>query len=376
MLTAVELKHFKNIGDQRVELGPLNVLVGRNGTGKSNFIDALRFLQSCFDLGLEVALGPGSGLTEIKQWSAPPEAPVAIALEGQTEDQRWRYEIELSERNERPTILRERFSAGAAPDGPLEVLIDAQEGTLRKRIEGLDPDLADNLLLPLLSRQEPFAGAFGTIREMEFYAIPQARLGVVSASHGSSRLDASGMNMARTLRVIQQNEPERFAELLSCISRIAENVDRIQVRKAGEQLLIEAHHPAPSPLWKNAFYESDGTLRALGLLAARFQVPEPSLIAFEEPELNLHPGAMGLLADVFSEAALTTQIILTTHSPDLIARFPVESLLVVEALDGEARIGPVEESQRQIIEEQLFSAGDLLRLRGGLERQTATDGIR
>jgi predicted ATPase len=83
---------------------------------------------------------------------------------------------------------------------------------------------------------------------------------------------------------------------------------------------------------------------------------------------------MGLLADTFVEASLSTQIILTTHSPDLISRFRTDSLLVVESVDGEAQIGPIDEAQREIVQEGLFTTGDLLRIEGGLERRSVGDG--
>lgn len=82
----------------------------------------------------------------------------------------------------------------------------------------------------------------------------------------------------------------------------------------------------------------------------------------------IHPGAMGILSDIIFEASHHSQIILTTHSPDLISRFKADTLRIVELVDGSTKIGPLREDQRQIIEDQLFGGGDLLRL-GGLARE-------
>ncbi len=114
--------------------------------------------------------------------------------------------------------------------------------------------------------------------------------------------------------------------------------------------------------------ESDGTLRALALLMALNQMPGPSIIGVEEPELMIHPGAMGVLANVIRGTSHRSQVILTTHSPDLITNFPVNSLRIVDLENGATKIGPVREDERQIVEDKLFKAGDLLRL-GGLERE-------
>ncbi len=120
--------------------------------------------------------------------------------------------------------------------------------------------------------------------------------------------------------------------------------------------------------WFDASQESDGTLRVLGLLAALYQDPPPTLLAIEEPELTIHPGALAVLADVMKEAGGRAQLLLTTHSPDLISRLPVESLRAVEKLDGVTLISDIDETQRMVVEQKLFSAGDLLRLEG-LQRQ-------
>ena len=63
---------------------------------------------------------------------------------------------------------------------------------------------------------------------------------------------------------------------------------------------------------------SSGTLYALGLVAVALQDPAPSLIAIEEPELNIHPGALEAIADILNIAAQRTQVVVTTHSPDLL----------------------------------------------------------
>ncbi|MEW6211609.1 MAG: AAA family ATPase, partial [Acidobacteriota bacterium] len=109
----------------------------------------------------------------------------------------------------------------------------------------------------------------------------------------------------------------------------------------------------------------DGTLRMLAMLVALYQSEPPyaqTLLGLEEPENALHPGALAVLNDVFREAALRNQIIITTQSPDLISHFTVDELRIVERDQGVTKIGPIDETQREIIEEELFSASDLLRI--------------
>ncbi|MGH9825475.1 MAG: AAA family ATPase, partial [Blastocatellia bacterium] len=93
------------------------------------------------------------------------------------------------------------------------------------------------------------------------------------------------------------------------------------------------------------------TLRILGILVALYQGRlRHSMIALEEPENALHPGALGVLGEVVREAARRNQILLTTQSPDLISSFGIDELRVVEKVNGLTQIARVEETQRQAIE--------------------------
>jgi predicted ATPase len=114
---------------------------------------------------------------------------------------------------------------------------------------------------------------------------------------------------------------------------------------------------------------SDGTLRVLGILVALFQsqgsaVPSVPLVGIEEPEVALHPAAVGALLDALREASQSTQVIVTTHSPDLLdfADMDKELLLAVWADKGATQIAPVDEASREALREKLYTPGELLRL--------------
>ena len=108
---------------------------------------------------------------------------------------------------------------------------------------------------------------------------------------------------------------------------------------------------------------SDGTLRAIGLLAAVFQRPTPSLVAIEEPEATIHPGALGSILDLLRHASKSMQVVITTHSPELLdAKWITDRhLRIVEWADGATRIRPVSDATREAIQSHLMGAGELLR---------------
>jgi predicted ATPase len=113
---------------------------------------------------------------------------------------------------------------------------------------------------------------------------------------------------------------------------------------------------------------SDGTLRALGVLTALFQATlrngsHVPLVGIEEPEMAVHPGAAGVLRDALKVASASTQVVVTSHSPDLLDDKEVVAdwILGVVSENGETKIGPIDEADRSVIRDRLFTAGELLR---------------
>jgi predicted ATPase len=108
---------------------------------------------------------------------------------------------------------------------------------------------------------------------------------------------------------------------------------------------------------------SDGTLRAIGLLAAVFQTSRPSLLAVEEPEATIHPGALDSVLDLLLLASKNMQVVVTTHSPELLDGKWIgdRHLRFVEWREGATHVTPLCEANRQALQNHLMGAGDLLR---------------
>ncbi|MBI3968373.1 MAG: ATP-binding protein [Chloroflexi bacterium] len=113
---------------------------------------------------------------------------------------------------------------------------------------------------------------------------------------------------------------------------------------------------------------SDGTLRALAILVALRQPPLANrlsvpLVGIEEPELAIHPSAIPVLRDALIEASGSTQILVSTHSPELLDDWDVavESVLAVLMAGGRTQIGPLEPAIHAIVADRLYTLGELLR---------------
>lgn len=118
--------------------------------------------------------------------------------------------------------------------------------------------------------------------------------------------------------------------------------------------------------WFSAGQESDGTLRLAGILTALLQRPVPPLVGIEEPELTINPGLLPLLYDYIRATSESCQVVLTTHSPDLLDLLDINQVRVVERLGGATVVGTVSKHQRSLIRQALLSPGGLMRA-GGLK---------
>src|SRR5207249_1182728 len=114
---------------------------------------------------------------------------------------------------------------------------------------------------------------------------------------------------------------------------------------------------------------SEGTLRSLGILTALLQAtvndgPRPALVAIGEPEAQVHPAVLAVLRDAMLEASYSAQVLVTTHSADLLDSKDVEtdSILAVTADEGATRIAPIDADGRDMIRRRLYTAGELLRI--------------
>jgi predicted ATPase len=157
----------------------------------------------------------------------------------------------------------------------------------------------------------------------------------------------------------------------SYLSRIVRGVADAETLILGSQETVEFRQAVKGQKhpWRFlAASMSDGTLRAFGILLALFQINArqpnpPPLIGLEEPEMALHPAASGILLAALREASAATQVMVTSHSPDLLddSSIPTEAILAVDNEEGVTKIGPIDEAGRSVLKDSLFTPGELLR---------------
>lgn len=373
LLTRVILRNYKSIAACDVHLGPMTYLLGPNGSGKSNFVDALHLVRDALTGSLDHALSERGGLNEVRRRSGGHPTHFGIRLEFQLPEngQRGFYAFRVGAvRGGDYEVQSERCVLGDKPGaGPSFHLT---RGKVTETSEESFPAVTeDRLGLVAASGLAAFRPLYDALTSMGFYNLNPKLMRELQKPQDGRLLKAAGENIASVIRQLERASPSSALDpIREYLHIVVPTVHGVQHKSVGPMETLEfrqdmagASHP-----WRFlAQNMSDGTLRALGILTALFQGEgeEPSrLVAIEEPETALHPGAFAALREALKRAAEQRQVLITSHSPELLddPELPVEALLAVVADRGETRIAPADRGSRQALQNHLFTAGELLRL--------------
>ncbi len=355
-LTRVVLKNYKSIEACDVDLHSLTFLVGANGAGKSNFLDAPRFVADALRTSLDHALRERGGIQEVRRRTGGHPTHFGIRLE---------FAVPGG-----PTGSY-AFRIGARASGAFEVQheecvlsgTEALSGDVRFSVPGAAP-ASDRLYLP--DAPADFRPVRDALARMAFYSPNPDRIKDLQLPDAGDLLARDGANLASVLDRMAKRQPEVRSRIEDYLSRIVPGVRGVEVSHVGPRETLEFRQDVPDPEnpWRFlAGSMSDGTLRALAALVALFQSGSVPLAALEEPAATLHPAAAAVLLDALLEATTLRQVLVTSHNADLLDSPQVKpaNVLAVLAENGNTRIGPLDAVGSDALEQQLGTAGELLR---------------
>ena len=371
-ITRVVLKNYKSIAACDVELRPLTFLVGPNGAGKSNFLDSLRFVADALNTSLDHAIRDRGGFDDVRCRSGENPNYFGIRLdftlpEGFTGHYAFRVVAPVHRKYE---VQAEECIIRNAQIPTQETFFRVENGTVVKTSVDVAPAaVTDRLYLINASGLPEFRAVYEAFSQMGFYNLNPDKIRDLQAPDPGDLLIRDGSNVTSVLNRLSVPVRRRIEEYLAAV---APGVQRVRVKKFGPKETLEFWQGLAKAEVSQRFLAnnmSDGTLRALGILVALFQEHhDPKkrvlLVGIEEPEIALHPAAVGVLLDGLQDAADKTQIIITSHSPGLLddKNLDPESILAVEAHDDTTIIAHVDEAGRSAIRDRLYTTGELLHL--------------
>ncbi len=372
-ITRVVLENYKSIAHCDVRLGPLTYLVGANGAGKSNFLDALRFIADSLNSSLDVAIRERGGLPGIIRRVEPKPYHFRIRLELNLPDQQsGLYEVTVGFREGRTEVLEEYCQVKPPGAGQEAKFYRLTPDNFESNFSWSPRVRRDRLCLVNAAGTSEMRSVFDRLTTMRFYNISPIALKRWVVVSAETFLEPDGGNITYVLTRLGTGKESVKTRIEEYLRIILPTLDFIQVEDVGPGLMLQfwqklASYHHPQPFWPAQM--SDGTLRALGILTALLQGnvetgPRPSLVAIEEPEAQVNPAILAVLRDAMLEASYCTQVLVTTHSSDLLDSKEVsgESLLAVAAEEGVTHIGPIVEEGKDMIRQRLYTPGELLRI--------------
>lgn len=336
-LASLQVRGFRSIADLTLPLSsPVTLLVGANGSGKSNLIAAFELLGRIVDHSFQEELLRSGGLAaqlhrsptgedatslEITMWGEP-------GTDWRGERIRNGYSVTVTAGHEDSALLAERtftHKADLYPTPYENRLGTSRESRLK---EAAEEHQANRYVLDVLAGCRVFH-----FDDASPDAPPLRR----SSTADSLTLRDDGSNIAALLYSVQGQEPARYQRIVRSIRTVAPFFDDFVLEPVGETVQLRWREKGLDGVFPGSALSS-GTLRFVCLAVLLQQPDPPATIVLDEPELGLHPFAIHQLADLLRSAAADRRIVAATQSVTLLGQFAVEEIAVVDRVDGTTRV--------------------------------------
>ncbi len=368
MISKITLENFFSFRHPTViELNPdINILVGINGSGKSNFLKAIQLLyESIIGNGLEkLFLKQWSGFDSVANFNNDGKDYIKIAVEFNkdsinkiTDKQGYQfhtnpiYELSIVKSGITSYYLKEKLfseSINADENDFIFMEMNNTQGVISTRENGevgfqKYPQATKQItfkstepVLRQISDPERFYPLFTLKRALEelslYFHFDTTTGSIIRQPSGygtETKLLPDGQNLMTILNNLKNNHPLGYNEIEELIKEINPYFKDVNFAFIGSKLYLVLREES---LTKSVTIEhiSDGTIRYLLLLSILFNPQRGNLVCIDEPETSLHPDMINTVAESIKQASKKTQMLIATHSPLLLNSFEIDDILVFE----------------------------------------------
>ena len=331
MLKKVDIENFKSIRKQSIELKKLNVLVGQNGAGKSNFISLFKFIERLVDQQLSDYIFKSGGINHFLFNGFETSEYLEVHLElGHSESSQSNvYGLKLLSNGEDYRISEEYVGYWNKEEYTDPICGYFSESTRKESIiKSLNTPVADYVRSYLRDLK---VYHFHDTSDNSSLKLPQALEDVYT-------FRSEAENLAPFLFWLKNEHYDHYFRVVESIKLVYPQFNDFELAESptaqGKMVLRWSEKGTNNVFTVKQI--SDGTLRFI-CLATLLSTPQssaiPGTIILDEPELGLHPFAIHVLAELIKKASLQRQIILATQSVTLINYFHPDDLLIVERKD-------------------------------------------
>jgi len=316
----LKIEGFKSMALADIELRDMNVVIGANGSGKSNLMAVFRLLQRVFSHQLQSYVG---------------SAPDRLLHHGRKRTPSLRVDLDLADFGYRFQLAAQRDtlvfeSEGVRYNGFWHEGSSIAHGHLESKLR--DAAQADPAHIP----PKLLAHLDGLIVHHFDDTSDTALVKQAGDLDDSRHFRADAANLAPYLYLLQEKHPVEFRQVEEHVRLVAPFFDRFVLAPAllNENKIKLEWRQRGSDAYFDGYSLSDGTLRFICLATLLLQPALPALILLDEPELGLHPYAIHILAEMLEAAAKRSQVLLATQSVTLLNQFAPADVLVAENTGG------------------------------------------
>jgi predicted ATPase len=365
IIEEIRIQNFKALEDIHLKnLPPLSVFVGKNGTGKTTLFRVFAFLQECLNSNVKVALQREGGLLGFKEVITRGKdvgrdsifIEIKFKLKIAERDRLVTYQLEVGQHNGKPIVRREILRYKRGRHGSPYHFIDFKNGTgtavsneedFNKPDEDLDREeqtlsSPDILAIKGLGQFDRFKAAKAFRQLIENWHISDIH---IHAARGAKQPDEGlhvsthGENLPSVALRLYEEHREIFDEVCRKMEERVPGVKQIEARPMDNGALVIRYRDGA---FTEPFLDqnvSDGTIKMFAYLLLLHDPQPHKILCVEEPENQLYPELMTLLAEEFqSYAHRGGQVFISTHSPDFLNAIGVKSIFVLEKKEGITKI--------------------------------------
>jgi len=352
----ITLKGFKSVRSlEDFQLEPVNVLIGANGSGKSNFVSFFYVLREMVEGRLEKVVNKAGG-ADVFLFLGP---KITKKIEAQLEFGMNGYQFSLEPTADNRLIFDDERIVYHADPGMRTRSVDKSlggghsESKLKAHAKGgWNAQIADHVQRVVSS------WTVYHFHDTSETAAMRRRCSI----RDNERLRPDAGNLAAFLHRLRKEETDTYELVCDTVRLVAPFFKDFKLRpkKGKEDRYLELEwEQKDSDYPFHASQLSDGTLRFIALATALLQPDPPATVVIDEPELGLHPYALDVMANLILQAQERTQVIVSTQSAPFLNAFSPEQIVVIDRVEGESRFHRLEEEELSAWLTEEYTLGDL-----------------
>lgn len=353
MISKIDIYGFKSIKRLNLKLSAINILIGSNGVGKSNFISFFKLVNNIYEQRLET-YSLRKGAESLLYFGGKVTEVISARLEFNNTNA---YIFQLTPTDSGSLFLLKEEGSFNSEKGNFFTIKNTWFDKLVS-INSKESKLKDSKI-----RIAEYVKSY--LESFKIYHFhdtsDNSPLRKYSMINDNIVLREDGGNIASFLYFLQQKHDKHFKRIEHTIRSIAPYFERFELkpdRLNNERINLEWREINHPDIPFNASHFSDGTLRFIALTTLLMQPNMPEVIIIDEPELGLHPVAINTLAGLIKKASAKSQVIASTQSVNLVGNFSPEDIITVDRFDGQSEFNHLDkESLKNWLED--FTIGDL-----------------